>query len=95
MNSTINNLEYWGKFIVKYKSLNKKMDAAAQAVLPKNQYQIQLAKTVAVVGLNVVFMKGMFRLFNIKNGDTGDVIAIIETATNAFTVYQILQKLQK
>ena len=95
MNSTINNLEYWGKFIVKYKSLNKKMDAATQSIIPKNQYQLQLAKTVAVVGLNVVFMKGMFKLFNIKNGDTGDVIAIIETATNAFTVYQILQKLQK
>ena len=91
MNTITHQVEDYTKHLLKYKSLNKKLSSINKMIIPQNDYQIQLLKSAAIVGLNVVFMRSMFKVFKID--DTGDVITLIETASNVITVYNIFKKL--
>ena len=86
-------LEDYAKHLIKNKSLNKKLNTLGQMTGANNDYRVHLLKSAAIVGLNVVFMKSMFKVFNMDLSDTGDVITLIETASSIITVYKIFQKL--
>ena len=86
------SVENYTKHLLKYKSLNKKINKITDQVLPHNEYHMHLLKSAVIVGANIIFMRGMFRAFKMDK-DTSDVIAVIETCSNVITVYQILKKL--
>ena len=91
-NFTHKAIEDYTTYLLKYKSLNKKINTIENMVTSQNKYKIHLLKSIGIVGLNILFMRTMFKVFKMDR-DSSEIIALIETASNIITVYKILQKL--